>query len=302
VTGELGNVSPVIVVPGPWSDSDLAYQAEHIVSSLANNAGFNCNATRVIIQHAGWDKRNALLAALRRVLAGLPSRMAYYPGAQGRYEAFLGAHPEAEKYGIAADGRLPWAFAANLDPSNHDEICFSTEPFCGFFGETALEAPSIVDFIDRAVAFANGALWGTLNATILIHPATTEFPAVAEALDRAVADLRYGSVGVNLWAGISFGLGVTTWGGYPGSSLDNIQSGTGFVHNNLMFDRPQKSVVRGEFRPKRTPLWFVSQGAMGAKVFPEMATFAAAPSPLKLLRVLAVASKKPSRGKRMRRP
>src|SRR5712692_3820335 len=47
VTGELGNVSPVIVVPVPWSASDLAYQAEHIVSMLTNNAGFNCNATRV---------------------------------------------------------------------------------------------------------------------------------------------------------------------------------------------------------------------------------------------------------------
>src|SRR5260370_39381148 len=48
ITGELGNVSPVIVVPGPWSDSDLAYQAEHIDSMLTNNAGFNCHATTVI--------------------------------------------------------------------------------------------------------------------------------------------------------------------------------------------------------------------------------------------------------------
>jgi len=54
VTGELGNVSPVIIVPGPWSASDIAYQAAHISSMLTNNAGFNCNATRVIVQHAGW--------------------------------------------------------------------------------------------------------------------------------------------------------------------------------------------------------------------------------------------------------
>jgi len=53
ITGELGNVSPVIVVPGPWSASDLAYHAEHIATMLTNNAGFNCNATRVILQHAG---------------------------------------------------------------------------------------------------------------------------------------------------------------------------------------------------------------------------------------------------------
>src|SRR5205814_2720761 len=30
VTAELGNVSATIVVPGPWSDADIAYQAEHV--------------------------------------------------------------------------------------------------------------------------------------------------------------------------------------------------------------------------------------------------------------------------------
>src|SRR6185369_80392 len=54
VTAELGNVSPVIVVPGPWSAGDLRYHAENLVTMLTNNAGFNCNATRVIVQHAEW--------------------------------------------------------------------------------------------------------------------------------------------------------------------------------------------------------------------------------------------------------
>ena len=61
VTGELGNVSPVIVVPGPWKPDDLIYQAEHIDTMLTNNAGFNCNATRVIIQDASWPLRSQLL-------------------------------------------------------------------------------------------------------------------------------------------------------------------------------------------------------------------------------------------------
>ncbi len=96
ITGELGNVSPVIVIPGPWSKSDLAYQAEHIDSMLTNNAGFNCNATRVIIQHASWPQRDQLLQRMREVLASLPPHTAYYPGAQARQRAFVEAHPEAE--------------------------------------------------------------------------------------------------------------------------------------------------------------------------------------------------------------
>ena len=96
VSGELGNVSPLIVVPGPWSASDLNYQAEQIVSSLTNNAGFNCNATRVIIQHAEWPLRNQLTQQIRYMLAQVPPRKAYYPGAQQRQQAFVAAHPEAE--------------------------------------------------------------------------------------------------------------------------------------------------------------------------------------------------------------
>src|SRR5690349_878980 len=108
VTGELGNVSPVIVVPGPWSANDLTYQAEHIVSMLTNNAGFNCNATRVIIQQAGWEQRERLLQEIRALLQRVAPRNAYYPGAKDRQQAFVAVHPEAERIGTATGEQLPW--------------------------------------------------------------------------------------------------------------------------------------------------------------------------------------------------
>ena len=88
ITAELGNVSAILVVPGPWSRGDTAYQAENIVSSLANNAGFNCNATRVVVTHAEWEGRRQLLAAMRERLGKLPERLAYYPGAADRHHRF----------------------------------------------------------------------------------------------------------------------------------------------------------------------------------------------------------------------
>ncbi|HEY6408611.1 MAG TPA: aldehyde dehydrogenase family protein [Ktedonobacteraceae bacterium] len=114
VTGELGNVSPVIVVPGPWSASDLAYQAEHIVSMLTNNAGFNCNATRVVIQHREWEQRDQLLQKMRNILAQVPPRVAYYPGARDRFQAFIAAHPEAERFGASTENELPWTLIAGV--------------------------------------------------------------------------------------------------------------------------------------------------------------------------------------------
>lgn len=282
ITGELGNVSPVIVVPGPWSEADLNYQAEHLVTMLTNNAGFNCNATRVIIQHAGWRQREQLLQSVRQVLKEVPLRSAYYPGAPDRQRAFVADHPDAEQYGMAESDQLPWTLIPGVDAQNSEDICFTTEAFCGLFAETPLEAGSAVEYIERAVAFCNDQLWGTLNATILVHPKSLKDPQVKEAIKRAVANLRYGNVGVNYWAGSSFVLGVTTWGAFPGHPLYDIQSGTGVVHNNLMFAHPQKSVLRGPFRATPKPPWFVTEGKSGRKLFPQLVAFDAAPSPLKV--------------------
>ena len=288
VTAELGNVSPVIVVPGPWSAGDLRYHAANLASMLMNNAGFNCNATRVIVQHAGWALRAALLDAVRGVLARAPVRRAYYPGAAGRDAAFRAAHPEAERFGTGGDGSLPWTMIPNLDGGNSDDICFHTEAFCGLFAETALEASGTAEYLERAVRFCNETLWGTLNATILVHPKSLAEPGVREALERAIADLRYGSVSVNHWAAVSYALGVTTWGAFPGHTPEDIQSGTGVVHNTLMFSRPEKSVVRAPFRVWPTPPWFVTNRAAAA-LGPRLARFEAAPSMAKALGIFATA-------------
>src|SRR6266571_3963938 len=278
ITGELGNVSPVIVVPGPWSVSDLAYHAEHIATMLTNNAGFNCNATRVILQHAGWAQRDQLLGGIRRVLAQVPTRNAYYPGAKERQHAFVATHPEAEQFGTPQSEHLPWTLIAGVDPQNTDDMCFSTEAFCGLFAETALDAANVAEYIDNAVVFANEHIWGTLNATILVHPRSLKHPAIAAAVERAIANLRFGTVGVNYWAGTGFTLGTTTWGAFPGHDLHNIQSGNGVVHNTLMFSRPQKTVLRGPFRSIPTPAWFVTHGRTASKVFPKLVSFEASPS------------------------
>jgi acyl-CoA reductase-like NAD-dependent aldehyde dehydrogenase len=282
VTGELGNVSPVIVVPGPWSPKDLAYQAEHIASMLTNNAGFNCNATRVILTHAGWGQREQLLQALRNVLAHVPLRSAYYPGAHDRQRAFVQAHPEAEQIGTPAEDQLPWTLIAGVDPTKEEDIVFTTESFCSLFAESALDAANAVEYLDRAVEFANSHLWGTLNATILIHPATAKDPAVAAALDRAIANLRYGTVAVNYWAAAGFAMGAPSWGGFPGQDIYDVQSGIGVVHNTLLFSRPQKTVIYAPFRAMPTPAWFVTQGKIASKVYPKLTSFEAAPSPWKI--------------------
>ena len=258
VTAELGNVSPVIVVPGKWSIPELRYQAAHVATMLVNNAGFNCISARVLITHASWPQRDAFLGALTQTLSGITTRRAYYPGAGERRDAFVAAHSEAEEFGRGPADSLPWTFIPGVPPGRTDDVCFNVESFCGELAETALTAPSAAAFVDDATAFCNDVVWGTLGVTLLVSPSTMKEPAVADAVDRAVAELRYGSIGVNVWHGLSFAMGSTTWGAYPGHRRTDIQSGTGVVGNASMFDRPEKSVVRGPFRSRPKPPWFAT--------------------------------------------
>jgi acyl-CoA reductase-like NAD-dependent aldehyde dehydrogenase len=294
VTAELGNVSPVIVVPGPagssgsWSRADLEYQAENLVTMLVNNAGFNCNATRVIVQHAASPQREDLLAGIRDLLRKTPLRRAWYPGAMDRWSTFSSAHPEAELFGERSSDQLPWTLIHSLDPQSREDVCYTTEAFCGVFAETPIEAPSVPEYLERAVAFANETLWGTLNATLIVHPAALRDPAIQQAVEKAIADLRYGTVSVNHWAATGYGLVITPWGAFPGHPPHDIQSGTGFVHNTLMFDKPQKTVVRAPFRVAPKPVWFATHKT-AHKLTPKLVEFEAEPSFAKLPGIFALA-------------
>lgn len=288
VSAELGNVSPVIVVPGRWSAADMAHQAENIATMLTNNGGFNCNAARVIVTHAGWAQREQLLVAIRDQLSRIEPRVAYYPGAAARFDAFLRAHPEATQVGHRSGRRLPWMLVEGVDPGRADDICFTTEAFCGVFAETALAAESVAEFVDRAVAFANDTLMGTLNVTVIADARTQRDPEAGPAVERALADLRYGTVSVNGWAALGYALGVTTWGAFPGHVPTAIGSGVGLVHNTLMFSRAQKSVIRAPFRNRPKPVWFASHRT-AHRLAPRLVRFEASPSPAALPAIFALA-------------
>lgn len=259
VTGELGNVTPLVVVPGPWTERDLAYQGTNIAAMLTGNAGFNCIALRMLVTQRSWAGREALLAAVGRALAATPPRFAYYPGADQRCARFVADHPEADQFGAEGGGCLPWTWIAGLDPAVVEDVCFTTESFAGVAGEASLPETSPAQFVRAAVRFCNERLWGTLGAGLLVHPASLRDPAVRAAVEEAVSELRYGTVAVNLWPGFNFALGTTTWGAYPGHPLTDIGSGVGVVHNALLLPDVEKTVLRAPFRlPLPTPPWFPS--------------------------------------------
>jgi aldehyde dehydrogenase (NAD(P)+) len=210
----------------------------------------------MLVTPKSWDKAPKLHAELVASLGRTPPRRAYYPGAEERWKLLVESHANVERIGEAPAGALPWAIIKDLNPDSADERCFKMEPWCSVISETAIGSTDPVAFLDEAVKFCNERLWGTLAATIIIHPTSLKEPRVAEALERAIANLRYGGIGINHWPAMVYALGVLPWGGHPSSTLEDIQSGRGWVHNTLMLEGIEKSVVRGPLVVKPKPPWF----------------------------------------------
>jgi aldehyde dehydrogenase (NAD(P)+) len=293
VSSELGGVSPCLVVPGDWSEPDLVFQAEHVASQKLHNSGFNCISSQVLVMADGWRQRGAFLGELRRVLAAVEDRPAYYPGAADRLDTFAEAYPHADRFGHHGQRLL-----ATVSPEA-GEPAFEEEVFGPALAVTDLPGgDDPADWLDRAVDWCNTTLEGTLGATILIHPRTRK--AMGARFEDAIAQLRYGTIGVNVWSGAGFFVAQGSWGAFPGHTRDDVQSGIGVVHNSWLFERPQKTVLSGPFAPfprslllgethtAPTPLYFVTNETAETTAR-RVTEFATAPSPTKLPAIVASA-------------
>jgi aldehyde dehydrogenase (NAD(P)+) len=284
ITSELGNVSPTIVVPGPWTADDLAFQAEHIATQKAHNAGFNCIAAQVLILPQAWEHSASLADSIISVFGRMEQRPEYYPGASGRRSALAGV-------------QTPLRTIVHLDAANAGHPALETEAFCGVLACVQL-AGTVEEYVRAAVAFANERLHGTLGVNLIVHPATMR--ARKALIDEAIAELRYGCVGVNAWTGAGYFITETPWGAYPGHTRENAGSGIGVVHNSFLLEGTEKSVVSAPFAPfprsmqngeytlLPKPPWFVTN-PMEAEIGRALCDFEIAPAPSKAARVAALA-------------
>ncbi|MFD7966698.1 aldehyde dehydrogenase family protein [Streptomyces zaomyceticus] len=290
VTSELGGVSPTIVIPGDWSEADLRYQAEHVATQKLHNGGYNCVASQVVLVSSDWTQKDRFLTHLRQALSDAPTRPAYYPGSDDRVNRAVDAYADARRL---AGGRV---LLTDLDPADPGPA-LTTE----YFGPVlaVLELPGDMgQFLDEAIHTANEKLAGTLGVNLIAHPRT--IAALGGALDKVIAELRYGTVALNAWTGVGYLTATASWGAYPGHTLDDVQSGIGVVHNALLLDGPERTVVRGPFHPAprailhgRTtlspkPPWFVSNRT-AATTGRLLADFAASPRWTALPKIFASA-------------
>lgn len=282
ISSELGNVSPWIMVPGQYSAAQLAAQADNIVSSMTNNAGFNCVATRVVLTWKQWPERERFLQLIEQTLSRVPQRKAYYPGAFDRYTEFAGMTPDEARgllrkgmsgpqsmsgSRVAADGTttfvagpdgtdqtLPWSFIRNVNPNEPNPL-FSKESFVCVCAEVPIDAHSPEDFFEKAVEFSNESLWGTLACSITLPNDFRRDDGRRGLLQNKLDELRFGAVSINQWSAIVFALMSPPWGGCSGGTLSDPLSGIGWVHNTFMLTDIDKTVLEAPLCVLPRPVW-----------------------------------------------
>jgi hypothetical protein len=248
ITSELGNVTPWIIVPGEYSGRELRFQAENVAAMIVNNASFNCIALKMIVTWQGWPDRERFLDMVDAILARVPRRRAYYPGAAGRFERFAGhASDELDAF--------PWTLIRGERIEERPEL-FREESFVCVTAETALAAASPSDFLSRATEFVNDSLWGTLGIGLMVPRRFRR--EHQQHFDRCIDSLKYGTVAINQWCALSYALMTPPWGGYPGASLADSQSGLGWVHNAYLLEGVEKTVLDGPLTVWPRPTWFPS--------------------------------------------
>ncbi len=257
VTSELGGVSPVLIVPGPYLDRQLAFQAEVLAGAMVHNAAMSCHTPRLLVTPRGWPQGDAFLRHLERALAAAPLRLAYYPGTTERWDRLTGGRPGLRTIGAAIGGMLPWTLVPGLDATDRREPFFTAESFCPALGEVEIGSTDPVEFLQQAVGFVNERVWGTLAVMLIVHPRTEADPQLSAAVERAISQLRYGAVGVNVWPAQLSAIGSAPWGGHPSSVVSDVQSGRGWVHNTAMLEEVEKAVIRQsvtvQFKPAYVP-------------------------------------------------
>eukprot|EP00440_Ansanella_granifera_P053590 gb/GFBE01058096.1/.p1 GENE.gb/GFBE01058096.1/~~gb/GFBE01058096.1/.p1 ORF type:complete len:588 (+),score=148.10 gb/GFBE01058096.1/:1-1764(+) len=265
-TSELGCVSPWIICPGTkndgtWAEGDIKHHAAMLTAAFKSSCSMNCLSPKVLVLPTEklWPQRPAFLAALKEKLASAPDLPPYYPGAHKRYSDFEKEYKDCEKIQAppAQDGeprpapykgqdfkQLPSMLVdvGTLGAPDCRSYALLNEAFSPVLAIATVDCGDAKDFPVAAAKAVNKNVFGNLSCA-LIYPDDRD-----EALDKALAELSYGSVGVNVWPALGYSNSLAAWGASPGAyTPENPQSGLDFVGNMAQVPNLVKTVLLSPF-------------------------------------------------------
>lgn len=253
MTVELGNCTPWIVCPGKWSYRQLKWHAAAIAAAMTFNGAHICAHPQIIVTCKNWQQREEFLDLVRMYIEDIYYVGCYYPDFAKRMESYkqqlidMGRKPEefevSVKCPLSKDSEnKKIIFATNLP---EDSFFCRQETFSPCCGEVPLDTENTIEaFLPAAVQYTNNKVHGGLSVSISVRPST---PAEEKVVEEAISNLNYGAVQINTDTKLSIAFPSLVWGGCPGSTIYDLNSGIGFIGNCFGIKRPLKSVIRAPF-------------------------------------------------------
>nr|CEL66597.1 TPA: aldehyde dehydrogenase [Neospora caninum Liverpool] len=247
-TAELGSCTP--------STRALQWHARNLAAGLLYNGAHICVHPQIVVTCKNWPQRETFLDLVRHYQRETLYVGCYYPDYADRIRTArtrlieMGRKPEDFEIPVSVplSGRFAHAemksviFVTDMPEDNFVAVEEMFAPVCA---EVALDTPATVaEFLPKAVQYVNEKVRGTLSVSVSVKP---NGPKDEQAVEDAIVDLRYGSVHVNTLTMLAIAFPSLIWGGHPGGSLLDLQSGIGVYGNCYGFKRPIKSVLRAPF-------------------------------------------------------
>ena len=279
---ELGGVTPMIIVPGKWTQKEINHQASQISATKHGNGGHACISPQVVIVDDDWPQKNLFLNCLRHYLAEAPTEVCYYPGGMKNYEKFRMNYPQAQILGQKKkffDKQLNPLFIPEVE---NDSLALKEEAFTMVLAQTSIKGTGgdSLKFLNKAVQFCNEKVFGDLGCSVIVDPRTAR--RIGSGIEDCIAKLEYGLIGVNVWSGMIAIFPQLTWGAFPGNTAWNIESGVGQLNNGYMFDQIEKSVL---WTPMISPIHLENAKPKMLKVVKRLGYYVIKPSWMRLLRL-----------------
>lgn len=246
---ECGGVNPAILVPGSddraWTDREMAHHAQQLVSLAKFNGGHICARPQLLVTCRNWSQRDAFLRHVETAIRDSTfAQGSYYPGTdeimqrfEEEYQSNTTSSPYCQRI-RPEHGKYKTADFLWVTGDEEDGYACRKEAFCQVMVEVPLDtAATASDFLPYATQFCNDKVLGSLCATIIIDGRTQK--KHSQALEMAVTELNYGSIGVNLVAANAFQSQYLIWGGNENGKP--LESGNGHFGNVFGFENVEKS-------------------------------------------------------------
>jgi len=127
------------------------------------------------------------------------------------------------------------------------DYLLTTEIFATGLGVKYVDSTGdLQSYFPLVTSVVNDKIFGSLSCSVMIDPSTRK--TLGGTFDEFLYSLNWGSIGVNVWAGMMALNPYGTWGAPKNRHTDqNIQSGKGKMGNVLLFRNVNKSVIESPF-------------------------------------------------------